>query len=156
MPVLVMGPGRSGSRYMNDMMKTLGYESIHEVSRKFREGKYIEDCDWEGAGDWLSQKDKKRALCGFPYGMMVHYLRHRIPGLHVVCVHRDKASWLVSSGGNVKVGSAQSYPMNLRDKEHYWELYEHLMWSIAPPVLHLEMKDLNTCKPKVIELIATK
>lgn len=117
MSLLVMGPGRSGSHFLANTVRTMGFETIHEDTGKWRKGKHIEDCDWEGAADWL--KGGKRALCGFPYGLMVHYLRHRIKDLPVICVHRSYEEWYKSAGGTPTVKDATSYPRGLKDKHHY-------------------------------------
>jgi hypothetical protein len=147
--LLVMGPGRSGSKYMNAMMLSLGFESLHESSMMFLNGKYIHNCLWENAATWLEEKDN-RALSGFPYGLMVAYLRYKIPKLQVICVHRSKHEWTNSRSAMGWMPSRASFwPEGLRDKEHYWDIYESLMQSVAPPVLHLKMKELDDCKPQV-------
>jgi hypothetical protein len=125
----------------------LGFETTHEISRKFRGGDQtsLEQCDWHGAGQWLRARDR-RALCGFPYGFMVYYFRHLIPDLKVVCVHRRKDEWLKAVGpGNIKTST--SFPTGTKSMAHFWEIYEHLMLSVTPPVLHLAMEELDNCKP---------
>jgi len=58
--------------------------------------------------------------------------------------------WLHSvKQSGMGVDKSESFPSGLRDKQHYWEIYEHLMLSISDPVLHLTMEDLNDCKPRV-------
>ena len=153
-PTLVMGPGRSGSRFLTDVLRSMGYCAVHEHSGRWRAEKYIDECDWEGAAEWLGG-GQLRALSGFPYGLMVHYLRYKIPDLRVIAVHRPYDEWVKSAGrkDGTKVGGARGWPRNLRDKEHYWGLYEHLMLSVAPPVLHLTMAELNDCKPLVDKFV---
>lgn len=148
-----MGTGHSGSRHLAEVLPGLGFYVVHEMNRMFRGGGDISTCDWEGAGDFLV-KDPANALVGFPYGLMVHYLRYRIPDLPVICVHRKLEAWLKATGGNDNITGAMSYPRNLRDKTHYWELYEHLMLSVAPPVLHMEMEDLNDAKALIKAFLA--
>lgn len=150
--VLVMGPGRSGSNYLCDMLNELGFETIHEHTRKFRgeQKSFLEDCHWNDAAQWLTGDN--RALCGFPYGFMVYYLRHRVQELRVICVHREKDNWLKSVGKS-EVGNATSWPRGLKSIEEYWEIYEHLMLSVTSPVLRLTMKDLDGCKPTVKQFV---
>ena len=152
MRALVMGTGHSGSRYLRDMIIKFGFEVIHEISKKFRDGKYLEDCDWEGAANWLNEKDR-RVLCGYPYGFMIYYLRHVVGDVRVICVHRPLEQWKVR-GSSGPIDKAASYPRGLTSHEHYWNIYENLMNSVTPPVLHLEMKDLNSCSTRVREFIS--
>jgi len=126
--------------------------AVHEASGQHRKGRYVEECDWHGAAKWLIEKDN-RALCGFPYGLMVHYLRHRVLDLRVICVRRDKETWL-QSVGKAAVDKSMSWPRNIQSKEHYWQIYENLMLSVTPPVLHLTMGDLDDCKPRVEAFIS--
>jgi hypothetical protein len=153
-----MGPGRSGSKYIHQMLRDMEIETIHESSGSFRGQRHtkLEDCDWVAAGEWIT--GDRRALCGYPYGFMVHYLRTRVRGLNVICVHRDKASWMISCGAydpeeRVTLETTTSYPEGLSSLEHYWDIYEHLMWSVPDPVLHLEMDDLSDAKPLIEEMM---
>lgn len=153
--VVVMGPGRSGSKYMRKMMWTLAFDAIHEGDPRgtFTGGKYVDDCDWEGALAWLQKMDR-RALVGFPYGFMVYYFRHHIPDLRVICVHREEDDWEKSQSKYVKTAAgATGWPRGMKNFKQYWTLYEHLMASISPPVLHLDMKDLNKCKSRIAEFV---
>ena len=155
MKALVMGPGHSGSKYLKAMLIEMGYEVTHEMTGKFRgpAGSSLEQCDWQGAAKWLKGADH-RILCGFPYGFMVDYLRHHIPGLRVICVCRSKKAWMASGATSGVIESTTSYPAGIESYEQYWDIYTHLMFSITPPILQLNMADLNECQPRIEEFLS--
>lgn len=151
---LVMGPGRSGSRYLSRLLsEELDFYVIHEQTKRFRKGKYVEECDWEEAADWLDEKEF-RALSGFCYGWMVHYMRHRIRQLPVICVHRNYESWVKSAGGEKCFEGAKGWPEGAVGAYDFWSMYESLMGSVPAPVLHLKMSELDDCLPKIKELLS--
>ena len=164
MSVLAIGPGSSGTHTLAVLLYHMGLETIHEDTLMFRlkglvnlenckklkeenpsvlQNQPLEYCDWSAAGDWLADKGG-RALVGYPYGFMVYYLRHRVPKLPVICLHRSKAEWVSSAKRKVwRVDLAQSWPLGIHSLEEFWEIYNHLMWSIPSPVLHIELDDLS-------------
>jgi hypothetical protein len=69
-------------------------------------------------------------------------------------MHRPFDDWLVGMGGKLGIAGVRSFPRNTKDKKHYWEMYEGLMASVAPPVLHLNMADLNESTGKIKEFLS--
>ena len=161
---LVMGPGSSGTQTMASLLENMGLEVIHEGSMMFRlpglidpekcrqlkqehpdalQGMPLENCDWEAAGEWLAASGG-RALVGFPYGFMAYYLRHCVPKLPIICLHRPKESWTKSvKSKGWRVDIADTWPIGIDTFEEFWSIYDHVMKSICSPVLHIELKDLS-------------